>query len=400
MSETRAAGKSIILAGVFFTTTLLLAIALAGSWWWFRQLTLTLPAPKPEPIPQPAELHASDERVSPLLVSYKLDLPGRGEIFPALTSEARDYWPVAILSVSNTSKRPVLQAISAEVPGWTERAAQTVVLGPQETRTLRLSPPLLPKAYGSGETQRATLDVRVTDENGTIAFAQTRPVMIHAAGELYWGKQFENAQVVARWVTPHDPTVLQLVSNSRKFIVNGRMPGYNISQKNTAALPAQVRRQAEAVFTAMRRSDISYVNSLFTFGDLANSTQRIRLPRETLTLNNANCIDVSVAFASAMENLGMKPVIIIVPGHAFTGVRLGPDSSDILYLDLTVLPKGTFAQAAARAERWMKKTPADQILTVDVASARRMGIYPLPTPGAEPEFNNAASSASSDKNKT
>jgi hypothetical protein len=150
----------------------------------------------------------------------------------------------------------------------------------------------------------------------------------------------------------------------------------------------------------MRRSDISYVNSLFTFGDLANSTQRIRLPRETLTLNNANCIDVSVAFASAMENLGMKPVIIIVPGHAFTGVRLGPDSSDILYLDLTVLPKGTFAQAAARAERWMKKTPADQILTVDVASARRMGIYPLPTPGAEPEFNNAASSASGDKNKS
>ena len=39
----------------------------------------------------------------------------------------------------------------------------------------------------------------------------------------------------------------------------------------------------------------------------------------------------------------MKPVIVIVPGHAFTGVRLGPNSSDFLYLDLTVLPRGTFA---------------------------------------------------------
>jgi hypothetical protein len=339
-------------------------------------------------------LHATDERVSPLLVSYKLDLPGRGEIFPALTSEARDYWPVAILSVSNTSKRPVLQAISAEVPGWTVRAEQTVVLGPQETRTLRLSPTLLPKAFTTNEAQRATLTVSATDENGTMAFAQSRPVLIHSATDLYWGKQFENAQIVARWVTPHDPAVLHLVSESRRYIANGRMPGYNISQKNAAALPAQVRRQAEAVFNAMRKSEISYVSSIFTFGDLSQSTQRIRLPRETLTLNSANCIDVSVAFASAIENLGMKPVVVVVPGHAFTGVRLGPDSSDILYLDLTVLPKGTFTQAAARAESWLKKTPPDRVLTVDVASARRMGIYPLPTPGAEPPpVDTAGSSA-------
>jgi hypothetical protein len=75
-------------------------------------------------------------------------------------------------------------------------------------------------------------------------------------------------------------------------------------------------------------------------------------------------------------------------------VRLGPDSSEILYLDLTVLPKGTFARAAARAQSWMKKTPADRILTVDVASARRMGIYPLPTPGAEPDSNTAFSTTS------
>jgi hypothetical protein len=399
MAQTRSERLPRILAALFLSTTLLLAVALAGSWWWFHQLTLTLPTPEPQPVPQPAELHASNERVSPLLVSYKLDLPGRGEIFPALTSEARDYWPVAILSVSNTSKRPVLQAIAAEVPGWTQRATQTVVLGPQETRTLRLSPPLLPKAFGSGETQRATLNVRVTDENGTTAFAQTRPVIIHAAGELYWGKQFENAQIVARWVTPHDPAVLQLLSDSRRYITNGRMPGYNISQKNAAALPAQVRRQAEAVFSAMRKSEISYVNSLFTFGDLASSTQRIRLPRETLTLNSANCMDVSVAFASAMENLGMKPVIVIVPGHAFTGVRLGPDSSEILYLDLTVLPKGSFSRAAARANYWMEKTSADRVLTVDVASARRMGIYPLPTPGAQPD-SNTASSATSNKDES
>jgi hypothetical protein len=83
-----------------------------------------------------------------------------------------------------------------------------------------------------------------------------------------------------------------------------------------------------------------------------------------------------------MENLGMSPVIVIVPGHAFTGVRLGPNSSEILYLDLTVLPRGTFAQAVSRADGYMKGTPTEKILTVDVATTRKMGIYPLPSPRA------------------
>jgi hypothetical protein len=60
------------------------------------------------------------------------------------------------------------------------------------------------------------------------------------------------------------------------------------------------------------------------------------------------------------------------------GVRLAPQSQETLYLDLTVLPHGTFAQAMARAQRWLKATPPGQVLTVDIAAARVLGIYPLP----------------------
>ena len=76
----------------------------------------------------------------------------------------------------------------------------------------------------------------------------------------------------------------------------------------------------------------------------------------------------------------MDPVIVIVPGHAFTGVRLAPDSQEILYLDLTVLPRGSFERARERAEYWLKKAPSDQVLVIDVAAARALGIYPLPEP--------------------
>jgi hypothetical protein len=246
-------------------------------------------------------------------------------------------------------------------------------------RTFNLDPELLSRAYENGEIRSATLNVQVEDPATGHTFAQQKPVFLHSASDLYWGRKFANAQLVARWVTPHDEKVLELVARAERLIPGGRMRGYNPIPG--VKLENQVRAQANAVFRAMRRSGISYVSSIYTFGNYPEETQRIRMPRETLQLSNANCIDVSVAFASAMENLGMKPVVVIVPGHAFTGVRLGPNSQDVLYLDLTVLPQGTFTAAVSRAQEWLKKTPQSEVLTVDVGAARSLGVYPLPAVG-------------------
>ena len=367
------------LASVFFFTTLTFALALAGFWRYVHQLTLTLPTIEP-----PKALGTSVppvQRVSPLLVEYRLDTPGRGELFPAMsTAAASDYWPVAILTVTNTGKSPAVQVVTAQIPDFSRELRETVVIGAHQTAAVRISPELLPTAYNLQEIAHATLHVAVLDDAGTTMFAQSRPVLIHSGNDLYWGNKFANAQVVARWVTPHDPAVLNLVSSAHRFVPNGRMPGYNISERNAKQLPDQVRRQAEAVFNALKRSGFSYVSSIYTFGDFVRDSQRIRLPRETLQLDSANCMDISVAFASAIENLDMDPVLVIIPGHAFTGVKLGPQSSDVLYLDLTVLPQGSFKQAEARAHQWLKKTKQEEVLTIDVAAARRMGIYPLPTP--------------------
>lgn len=367
------------LASVFLFASIGLGCWLAGTWIYINRLTLTLPMPEK---PKLVEYRApQSERVSPLLVQYRVDVPGRGEVFPALASAAAtDYWPLAILTISNTASRAIVQVVHAEVPEWSRAFEQTVVVGPHATLALKINPYLLPNAFEDHEIAHATLHISVADESGGTTFAQAQPVLMHSGSDLYWGKQFANVQVVARWVTPHDAAVLNLVSEAKRFVPNGRLPGYNASERvgAQATMSAQVTRQAEAVFKAIQRSGFSYVSSIYTFGNFTDVAQRIRLPRETLQLDTANCMDISVTFASAIENLDMKPVLVIVPGHAFAGVRLGPETSDILYLDLTVLPKGTFQQAVARAQEWLKKTPAEQVLTVDVSSARRMGIYPLP----------------------
>ena len=368
------------LAIIFFVTSLLLATALGGMSWYTYRLLKSINPPPPDPLP--TLLPAAP--VSPLQVRYQLDLPGRGEIFPALAAgNPSDYWPVAVLSIANTSDRPLLQSISAEIPGWSRRSAKTLVIGPRETRALRITPELLPQAFENAEIRRAVLEISASSPENPAAYTQTRPVYLHSVSDLYWGTKFANAQFIARWVTPHDPAVSKLISSARRYVTHGRLAGYHIPGNTPKDVPAQVRTEARAVFEAMRRIGISYVDSVFTFGNFTADAQRVRLPRETLLLSSANCIDVSVAFASAVENLGMDPLIVIVPGHAFAGIRLAPDSQEILYLDLTVLPNGTFQRATERAQYWMKKTLPDKVLVIDVAAARALGIYPIPDPIAQ-----------------
>src|SRR5206468_10404178 len=55
------------------------------------------------------------------------------------------------------------------------------------------------------------------------------------------------------------------------------------------------------LFRSLSGSGISYVSSIFTFGDHVGEAQRIRLPRETLSLKNANCMDVSAVFSESVS---------------------------------------------------------------------------------------------------
>ena len=160
--------------------------------------------------------------MSPLLLQYRLNLPGRGEVFPALAAGvAADYWPVGMLTISNTSDRPVVQTVSAQLPGWSERQVQTTVVGAHQAVRVSLSPVLLPKTLQNPEMRRATLEVHVTSPDIGDTYVQTRPVYLHPASDIYWGKKFANAQFVARWVTPHDASILALVSRARKWMPAG-----------------------------------------------------------------------------------------------------------------------------------------------------------------------------------
>jgi hypothetical protein len=55
-----------------------------------------------------------------------------------------------------------------------------------------------------------------------------------------------------------------------------------------------------------------------------------------------------------------------------------------------VLPRGTFAAAIARARAWLKRTPPNEVLTVDIGAARSLGVYPMPVTGSAKQDVTAA----------
>jgi hypothetical protein len=104
----------------------------------------------------------------------------------------------------------------------------------------------------------------------------------------------------------------------------------------------------KALYDALKNTgQITYVNSLIAFTpEEGLSTQRVRLPRESLQDKQANCIDGTVLFASLLEGVSLNPAIVVVPGHAFVGWETWRDSDEWEYLETTMI--GTHDFEAAR----------------------------------------------------
>jgi hypothetical protein len=86
-------------------------------------------------------------------------------------------------------------------------------------------------------------------------------------------------------------------------------------------------------------------------------------------------------FASLFENLGMDPVVILVPGHAYVGVREAQHSENYLYIETAITGRATFETAVLSAGRGLDKFRPEQILRVPIEQARQEGIYPMPLAG-------------------
>jgi hypothetical protein len=317
------------------------------------------------------------------LSPYKIQAGIDGEIYPVLANYAslqrqndRSFGVVSV-TLSNTTGAIALKRVSVQIPGWSDDEIQTIELAPRTTRTIAFAPAFLPRLYQNHEITAATAHVTITDAVSGETYETTVPVRLRSAEDMFWGNGFKYASFIASWVTPHDRMVETVLAHAKKLTPDHRLPGYE-SWKNASQQEPETYREAQAIFTALQRMGLSYVKSSATLGDHQGVSERVRMPRVSLTESSANCIDAAVMYASLFENLGMDANIVIVPGHAYAGVRVAEGSPKFLFIDVALTGRSTFEAAVASAQKGMASHPPATITQVMVEKARSAGIYPMP----------------------
>jgi len=180
---------------------------------------------------------------------------------------------------------------------------------------------------------------------------------------------------------PHDSRVEEVLERAKEFVPGRRLPGYE-EGKPAAIQEGSTMTQARAIYRALQEGRLSYVKSSGTFGARANAAvaERVRFPQESLSHISANCIDGAVLYASLFENLGMDSVIVLVPGHAYVGVRLAENTDDYLYLETALTGRASFETARQAAQRGLAKYPKAKVFRVPINESRLAGIFPMPIP--------------------
>ncbi len=194
---------------------------------------------------------------------------------------------------------------------------------------------------------------------------------------MFWGNGFKYASFIASWVTPHDRIVESVLSRAKGYTrtvacrdtKTGRPPRSRSRKPTAKPAPSS---------TLCSESGLSYVKSSATLGDHKGVSERVRMPRVSLAQSSANCIDAAVMYASLFENLGMDASIVIVPGHAYAGVRVAEGSPKFLLIDVALTGRSTFEAAVASAQNGMASHAPSAITQVMVEKARSSGIYPMP----------------------
>jgi hypothetical protein len=319
--------------------------------------------------------------------TYNIEAGLEGEVFPAFANYASlqrpedRRWGTIAITINNSTDQPLRNRLTVQVPGWSDVEIQIAEMGPGDQRTFLFAPTFLPRFYQNHEIIAATALVTATDMAGRQLFTGTAPVRLRAVGDMYWGTNFRFAPFIASWVTPHDPYVEQILADAKEYMPGRRLPGYELN-KNAAAQERSTLLQAKAIYDALQRSGLSYVKSSMTFGGNLGWSERVRMPRESLRQRSANCIDAAVMYASLFENLDMQPMVVIVPGHAYVGVRVSPTSPRYLYIEAAMTARIPFEAAVASAERGLARFPLAEVHLIKIHDAREAGIYPLPLPPA------------------
>ncbi len=210
-----------------------------------------------------------------------------------------------------------------------------------------------------------------------------------------WGGQKAMPELLPAFVSPNDPVIDKHIINPASEILSkagnaGSIDGYKSRNR------ARVWEMASAIWNTAVARQIKYALPPASF---ESQGQKIRTPSRILESGVATCLDFTLLFASAFEQAGLHPVIILFKDHALVGVWLQPPETSSIIVDeasavrkrveldemllfettLALQQQATpFSRAIQMAKEKMLESSSDEFtMLVDVHSARSSGYKPI-----------------------
>jgi very-short-patch-repair endonuclease len=305
------------------------------------------------------------------------------------------------LTLRNTTDEnfPALRLeLSCDLPAVHPRTWMVQQFAPGQIRTVQDLDVQLGGPYLSALTEACRCTVTLTATNGeTVLAVQTIELRLLPANQ--WGGVAGIPDLLAAFVLPNDPAVASVLLKASELMraqgIDDSLEGYQRANKQ------RVWQQAAAVWSAVCHFDLHYINPPASF---EQAGQRVRLPSQIIEERLATCLDTATFFAACLEQIGLRPLLVITRGHAHAGVWLTQDDfgnsviadaaglrnrlklDDLLLFETTLCtqaqkPGFTAAQALGAAHVAAEKEQ-DFECVIDISRARQRGIKPLATVSA------------------
>ena len=210
----------------------------------------------------------------------------------------------------------------------TDKLAPGEIFAPT-TIPFRLDPTFI---YGLTEQIHSSINLTVSRDE-ELLYVQDFDIEVLAFDQ--WLGSSILPEILSTFVLPNLPELVPIIKSASSVLAQWTGDGaFNAYQSQN---PDRVKKQMAAIYESIRALSITYCSVPASFGGLG---QRIRLAGDVIANKIGNCLDMSLLYASCLEAIGLRPIIVLIKGHAFVGSWLVEDTfPDGVNDDATLLTK-------------------------------------------------------------
>jgi hypothetical protein len=179
--------------------------------------------------------------------------------------------------------------------------------------------------------------------------------------------------VLASFTTPSDPVIQELAGR-----VSGRADGAAASYNNADAI-----KFLRSLYEFLSDNKVAY-QSPPSYVNGAQFGQHVKYGRDVLRNHAGTCIDLAILWGSTCEAVGLKPVLVVIPGHCFPAVYL--PEGQLMGIEATAVGKFNFDKAVEIGNKELQDSRQGESIQADIMALRKAGIQSLDLPVASSTY--------------